>query len=244
MKTVKFVGTNKQGAETSAEVTFPEWCTITVHRLVQGNRVPFPGPRVFWLEFYNKKSRFTDEPNEQWRRRPSQMLEKCAEAGALRRAFPEEFGEDYTVEEIGAFGSLATSAKAVDAEVVATTSPVEPKRGDFTEAQASEQAPDDRADDADHDPETGEVRSEAGKPAADEGVKAEASPWYPEGAGQEEVTKAIVALVKSDKVKSLADLDAVEAANKDRVAKYTQGNRAAINVAMDDRREEFDAGRP
>lgn len=259
MLTRKFRDSQKDGnnyTDTECEVTFPEWCRITVYRNVQGERVPFPGPTVYWLEFYNKKSRYVDAPNEQWRRRPSQMLEKCAEAGALRRAFPEEFGEEYTVEEIGAFGSLATSAKAVDAEIIKTTTPAaEPRRADFAEggqrAGEGEGQPGAEAGGGEppHDRKTGEVRDEdgggkagepgegGGEPPAEE--KAKGNPWFPDVVGQENVTKAIIELIKSDKVKSPADLEALEKANRERVAKFTQANRAAITVAMDDRREDL-----
>ncbi|WP_051150203.1 phage recombination protein Bet [Reyranella massiliensis] len=216
MKSHKFRDSEKDGdsyKSTETEVSFPEWCRITVKRIVQGNVVSFVGPTVYWLEFYNKKSRYVDAPNEQWRRRPSQMLEKCAEAGALRRAFPEEFGEEYTVEEIGAFGSLATSAKPVDAEVVATTSPVEPKRGDFTEqsngaADATEvDSDDDEQRDAttaehDHDPEAGTLT-------------ANKNPWKLDASivGQEPRRKAILDLLELAKVK--VDVDEIETEHKD-----------------------------
>ena len=39
-------------------------------------------------------------PNHVWERRPDGQLEKCAEAAALRRAFPEELGNEYTAEEM------------------------------------------------------------------------------------------------------------------------------------------------
>ena len=170
--TRKFKDSQKDGnnfVDTEVEVSFPEWCRITVNRIVQGNVVSFPGPTVFWMEFYNKKSRYVDAPNEQWRRRPSQMLEKCAEAGSLRRAFPEEFGEEYTVEEIGAFGSLATSARQVDAEIVSTTPAAEPRRSDFTEVQTQ---------------------------AADDGEQADA---HGQEDPQEGITASIIALIDSAK---------------------------------------------
>lgn len=281
MLTRQFRDSQKDGnnyTDTETEVTFPEWCRITVYRNVQGERVPFPGPTVYWLEFYNKKSRFVDAPNEQWRRRPSQMLEKCAEAGALRRAFPEEFGEEYTVEEIGAFGSLATSARAVDAEVVKTTTPAaEPRRADFTEGAPATgrggepdgpQGDDGPGGDAPGgdgeggpapDRDTGDGGGDGeggGEPAGDHPKgskgqdqdppgaepKPEANAWYPNEVGQENVVKALIALIKSDKVKTVADLEALEKANRERVAKFTQANRAAITVAMDDRREDLGGG--
>lgn len=250
--TRKFKDSQKDGnnyVDTEVEVSFPEWCRITVNRIVQGNVVSFPGPTVFWLEFYNKKSRYVDAPNEQWRRRPSQMLEKCAEAGALRRAFPEEFGEEYTVEEIGAFGSLATSARQVDAEIVSTTPVAEPKRSDFTEAQV--QAPDDgeQADahgqeDPPHDRETGEVKqAEAERKEAPAGAKADdppTDPWFAIGTGQEGITASIVALI--DSAKTIADLDAIQKANGARLAKFTEANRRKVALADKDIRDSLGGG--
>jgi phage recombination protein Bet len=86
----------------SAEVEFPEWCQVTVYRLLGGQRLPFPGPRVYWLESYAVKGgKDKDQsPNEMWRRRPFGQLDKCAEAAALRAAFPEEVGNEYAAEEM------------------------------------------------------------------------------------------------------------------------------------------------
>lgn len=80
-------------------VTFPEWAQITVYRLIGGNRVPFVGPRVYWLETFARLGR-ADVPNEMWERRSRGQVEKCAEAGALRKAFPEELGNEYSAEEM------------------------------------------------------------------------------------------------------------------------------------------------
>lgn len=75
-------------------VTFPEWSQMTVYRLIDGQRCAFPGPEVYWLETYAAKK--NDAPNTMWRDRPIGMLDKCAEANALRGAFPEELGEEPT----------------------------------------------------------------------------------------------------------------------------------------------------
>lgn len=80
------------------EVVHPEWCQITVYRIVQGQRVAFPGPRVYWLETYATAGK-SDRPNEMWKDRARGQLEKCAEAAALRKAFPEELGGEHIVEE-------------------------------------------------------------------------------------------------------------------------------------------------
>ncbi len=132
--TETFTGRNKKwvnNAETwedeEVEVTYPEWCQITLYRLLQGQRVPFPGPKVYWLEYYARKSRFTKVPNEMWQKRASGQLEKCAEAGALRRAFPEELGEEFTLEEVGAFQTHAP----VDITTEGAATTTEPQRADF-----------------------------------------------------------------------------------------------------------------
>lgn len=87
----------------------PEWCQITVYKIVQGQRCPFPGPRVYWLETYSRKGR-SIMPNDKWKSSPFQMIEKCSEASALRRAFPEEFGDEWTAEEAGAIERAAEHA--------------------------------------------------------------------------------------------------------------------------------------
>jgi phage recombination protein Bet len=82
------------------EVTFPEWCQMTVYRIVSGIRCPFVGPKVTFLSIYQRASSKTSAPNAIWAKRPSEQLEKCAEAAALRRAFPEELGNEYAAEEM------------------------------------------------------------------------------------------------------------------------------------------------
>jgi phage recombination protein Bet len=84
----------------SVEHTFPDWAQITVYRMVKGQRVAFAGPQVFWLETYATVKRNDDTPNEMWQNRPRGQIDKCAEAAALRAAFPEEIGGDYIAEEV------------------------------------------------------------------------------------------------------------------------------------------------
>ncbi len=83
------------------EITYPEWAQVTVYRLSPGgDRMPFPGPRVYWLETYATAKRTTTAPNSMWKKRPRGQLDKCAEAAALRAAFPEELGNDYAADEM------------------------------------------------------------------------------------------------------------------------------------------------
>jgi phage recombination protein Bet len=90
----------------SVKVSYPEWAQCIVYRLVGGQRVAFIGPKVFWIETYATAKKDSKAPNAMWAKRPRGQLEKCAEAAALRRAFPEELGNDIAAEEIAPFGSL------------------------------------------------------------------------------------------------------------------------------------------
>lgn len=84
-------------------MVFPEWAQITVKRIVCGQVVDFAGPRVYWKETYATAKRDTDAPNEMWRDRPRGQIDKCAEAAALRTAFPEEIGGDLIEDEVAAY---------------------------------------------------------------------------------------------------------------------------------------------
>ena len=101
-------------------VSFPEWSQMTVYRMVQGQRCAFPGPRVYWLETYSAKR--NDCPNMMWADRPIGMLDKCAEAAALRGAFPEEIGGEPSYEEWGGFRWHGRGA----IDVMATPAKTEP----------------------------------------------------------------------------------------------------------------------
>ena len=79
-------------------VAFPEWCEVTVYRLVNGQRCPFTEP-VFWLEAYARLGgAYSELPTDMWVKRPRGQLMKCAKAASLRAAFPEE--ASYTAEEM------------------------------------------------------------------------------------------------------------------------------------------------
>jgi phage recombination protein Bet len=78
---------------------FPEWARITVYRLLGNQRCRFVGPKVIWLEAYATIGR-SDLPNEMWETRAEGQIEKCAEAAGLRKAFPEEIGNQLTAEEM------------------------------------------------------------------------------------------------------------------------------------------------
>lgn len=87
-----------KGGKGEETVAFPEWAQMTVYRFVNGVKCAFPGPKVRWLEEYATESYQSEVPNSMWKSRPYGQIEKCAEAAALRRAFPEE--TDVSAEEM------------------------------------------------------------------------------------------------------------------------------------------------
>lgn len=79
------------------EVYGPETCTVTVYRFTHGQRVAFTHTERFREAVVTKKD---GAINSMWSKRPYGQLAKCTEAGALRKAFPEEIGNEYTAEEM------------------------------------------------------------------------------------------------------------------------------------------------
>ena len=73
---------------------------MTVYRIVKGSRCAFVGPKCFWEEYYASEKHDKADPNSRWRRAKHGQIEKCAEAGSLRAAFPEEIGNEYAAEEM------------------------------------------------------------------------------------------------------------------------------------------------
>lgn len=73
------------------DVTYPEWCKVTARRLLpNGGLAEFTAVER-WMENYAVKGgkERSIAPNAMWMRRPYGQLAKCAQAQALRTAFPE-----------------------------------------------------------------------------------------------------------------------------------------------------------
>lgn len=92
-------GSDYTTEERCEEFDFPAWAQLTVYKMVDGQRVKFVGPKVIFEETFSGVKGL-HVPNAMWRKRPFGQLEKCAEAAALRRAFPEELGNEYTADEM------------------------------------------------------------------------------------------------------------------------------------------------
>ena len=80
------------------EVTYPEWCEITVSKLMGDRLVSFTA-REYWIENYATAGRESKAPNAMWQKRPRGQLVKCTEAQALRKGWPE-LGAQPTAEEM------------------------------------------------------------------------------------------------------------------------------------------------
>jgi phage recombination protein Bet len=87
-----------------------------------GCREPFWGVALFseYCQTYKDKSSGQTRPNPMWSRMPAAQLAKCAEALALRKAFPAEMSGIYTSEEMG----QASNVIDVTPSAVATPAPI------------------------------------------------------------------------------------------------------------------------
>lgn len=79
---------------TGTKGEYPEKATITVYKMVQGQRCAFTAS-ARWTEYYPG-----DKIGFMWKQKPHIMLGKCAEALALRKAFPAKLNGLYTEDEM------------------------------------------------------------------------------------------------------------------------------------------------
>lgn len=123
----------------------PEWARVTVYRRrPDGTRRP-QSYTAWWDEYYPGDG----SDGFKWRQSPRLMLAKCAEAGALRKAFPYVLGDLYVSEEMQQADAVesarpVTPAATVADRVAARRAEVEQRRvdretgeildGEFTQA--------------------------------------------------------------------------------------------------------------
>jgi phage recombination protein Bet len=83
-------------------VTYPTWCRVSVKRLLPNGAIVDFAATERWKENYAVKGgkEKSIAPNAMWLRRPYGQIAKCAEAQALRKAFPEMTGSQPTADEM------------------------------------------------------------------------------------------------------------------------------------------------
>ena len=97
-----------EGKKTKKTLKVPDTATVTVYKIVHGGRYPFTAT-ARWDEYYpGSKMGF------QWHQRPYLMLGKCAEALALRKAFPKLLSGMYAQEELEKGQTPMSEAQRVD----------------------------------------------------------------------------------------------------------------------------------
>ena len=105
-------------------VTYPSWCRVTVRRRLAPGEVACFTAREFWSEnvaFEADSAAEAAVPNDMWRRRPFGQLAKCAEAQALRRAFPEVGAQPVLEELTGTYLGASGPAGAGGAQRCASS---------------------------------------------------------------------------------------------------------------------------
>jgi phage recombination protein Bet len=109
-------------------ITFPKWCKVTVKRLLQNGSIVDFTAKELWIENYAAKSNKASDPNAMWKKRPYAQLAKCAEAQALRKAFPE-FGSQPTADEME--GKVLDDSMTVESTAM-TVKETKPERKTMT----------------------------------------------------------------------------------------------------------------
>lgn len=112
--------TERVGGE---EITYPQWCKVTVKRQLSNGTIAEFSSIERWKENYAVKGgkERSVAPNAMWTKRPYGQLAKCASAQALRCAFPE-VGSQATAEEM--------EGKQIEEEAIDNTT------GEITKAAA------------------------------------------------------------------------------------------------------------
>jgi len=93
-RTGKYAGSDDAEFDGNAERGYPAKAKVTVYKMVANQRCAFSAT-ARWDEYYPG-----DDQGFQWRKMPHAMLAKCAEALALRKAFPADMSGLYIHEEM------------------------------------------------------------------------------------------------------------------------------------------------
>lgn len=107
------------------EVTYPEWCKVTAYRQLPSGHIAEFTAVEYWIENYAIKGGKDQDisPNAMWSKRVRGQIAKCAQAQALRMAFPE-FGSQPTADEME--GKAIIEGEAVVAQQARAEKPAYP----------------------------------------------------------------------------------------------------------------------
>lgn len=114
------------------EMTYPEWCRVTVRRLLPSGIVAEFTAIEYWMENYAAKGgkEKSVAPNTMWQKRPRGQIAKCASAQALRIAFPE-IAAQHTAEEMEGKQIIDMGpARTTPSEIAAAALPQPAERDD------------------------------------------------------------------------------------------------------------------
>lgn len=127
----------KDKTRDSVSAVFPAWCKVVVKRLMPNGAIAEFSATERWLENYATVAKGSAHPNSMWSRRPYAQLAKCAEAQALRKAFPE-FGAQPTADEMEGRELDMGAADVVGDEAETTKKPAAPARKSTPAAEPQE----------------------------------------------------------------------------------------------------------
>ena len=99
------------------DITYPQWCRVTVKRRINTGEIVEFTAKELWKENYAVKGgqEKSVAPNAMWTKRPYGQIAKCAEAQALRKAFPE-IGSEPTADEMAGKTINEFEGTTVDSE--------------------------------------------------------------------------------------------------------------------------------
>lgn len=109
----------------------PRKATVTVYKIIDGVRCGFTAT-ARWEQYYPG-----DTQGFMWKKMPHLMLGKCAEALALRKAFPKQLGKIYVKEEMEQADVTPVSSvtATLNKQLKSTPPPVQPKPAPVMEAE-------------------------------------------------------------------------------------------------------------
>lgn len=120
-------------------VLVPEWCKVTVYRMVQGQKCAYTAIE-YWIENYATAGKDSTAPNAMWKKRSRGQIAKCAEAQALRKGFPE-VGNQPTAEEMEGKNLNDFDVDATTGEVIQQKPAGRPALPDYSQADFDKNLP-------------------------------------------------------------------------------------------------------